>query len=317
MKRIEVREHGSEEVLQPAEAGPGEAGPGEAGPGQLRIDIHAAGVNPADTYIRAGNYEFLQPRLPFTPGCDAAGVVTGTGSGVTGFSNGDRVWISTLPGRTLGTYSETIVCDAGLAHKLPGHLSFAEGAALGIPYTTAYRALFQRGRARPGETELVHGASGGVGIPTVQLAAAHGLKVIGTAGTPAGRELVTQCGAVHALDHTAPGYLSRLKDLTDGRGVDLVVEMLANRNLQEDLNVLARNGRVVIVGSRGPVEINPRSLMAAEAVVRGTALWNMGPGDFEETYAALDRLLESRAIRPVVGKQFPLAEAAAAHRFIA
>jgi NADPH2:quinone reductase len=279
--------------------------------------MHAAGVNPADTYIRSGNYEFLKPDLPFTPGCDGAGVVTGTGPGVTAVQNGDRVWVSTLPGRTLGTYAETLVCDAGLVHKLPDHLSFEEGAALGIPYTTAYRALFQRGLAQRGEIVLVHGASGGVGIPTVQLAAARGLTVIGTAGTEEGLELVLRNGAAHALDHTKPGYLSKLADLTDGHGADLVVEMLANKNLQEDLGILARNGRIVVVGSRGPVEISPRSLMVAEADIRGTALWNMAPADFAEAHGALERLLDSGAVRPVIGRRFPLAEAAAAHRFIA
>jgi NADPH2:quinone reductase len=209
-----------------------------------------------------------------------------------------------------------MVCEAGVVHHLPDHLSFEEGAAVGVPYTTAYRALFQRGRALSGEVVLVHGASGGVGLPAVQLAAAHGMTVIGTAGTPAGLELVAQSGATHTLDHTQPGHLARIHELTKGHGVDLVVEMLANRNLQDDMNVLARNGRIVIVGSRGPIEINPRSLMVAEADVRGTALWNMTPADFEEAYAAIDQLLQARAIRPVVGQQFPLAEAADAHRFI-
>jgi len=311
MKRVEIREHGSDDVLRFVEA---EAAP--AGPGQVQVQIHAAGVNPADTYVRAGNYEFLKPELPFTPGYDGAGIVTGTGPGVTHVKNGDRVWVSTIPARTLGTYAQVMVCEAGVVHRLPDHLSFEEGAALGVPYTTAYRALFQRGHALPGEVVLVHGASGGVGLPAVQLAAAHGMTVIGTAGTPEGLELVAQSGATHTLDHTQPAYLERIDELTDGHGIDLVVEMLANRNLQDDTGVLARNGRIVVVGSRGPIEINPRSLMVAEADIRGTALWNMTPADFEEAYSAIDKLLQAKEIRPVVGRRFALAEAADAHRFI-
>lgn len=313
MKRIEISELGAEDVLQLVDD---EAVDAEPGPGQVTVEIHAAGVNPADTYVRAGNYEFLKPDLPFTPGYDGAGVVAATGPGVTHVQAGDRVWVSTIPARTLGTYAQTMVCDAGIVHPLPDHLSFEEGAALGVPYTTAYRALFQRGHGTPGEVVLVHGASGGVGIPAVQLAVAHGMKVIGTAGTPAGLELVLQNGAAHALDHTQPGHVAQIRDLTEGRGVDLVVEMLANKNLQEDMDLLASRGRIVIVGSRGPVQVSPRSLMVAEADIRGTALWNMTPADFEDAYSALDKVLRSQAIRPVIGKRFPLAEAAEAHRFI-
>ncbi|WP_162256295.1 NADPH:quinone reductase [Arthrobacter sp. Soil736] len=245
-----------------------------------------------------------------------SGVVAATGPGVTHVQAGDRVWVSTIPARTLGTYAQTMVCDAGIVHLLPDRLSFEEGAALGVPYTTAYRALFQRGRGTPGEVVLVHGASGGVGIPAVQLAVAHGMTVIGTAGTPTGLELVLQNGAAHALDHTQPGHVAQIRDLTEGRGVDLVVEMLANKNLQEDMDLLASRGRIVIVGSRGPVQVSPRSLMVAEADIRGTALWNMTPADFEDAYSALDSVLRSSAIRPVIGKRFPLADAAEAHRFI-
>jgi NADPH2:quinone reductase len=207
-----------------------------------------------------------------------------------------------------------IVGAANESHPgfIVGHQIIGDGGtAVGVA-----AALFQRGRALPGEVVLVHGASGGVGLPAVQLAAAHGMTVIRTAGTPEGLELVAQSGATHTLDHTQPGYLERIDELTDGHGIDLVVEMLANRNLQDDTGVLARNGRIVVVGSRGPIEINPRSLMVAEADIRGTALWNMPPADFEETYSAIDKLLQAKEIRPVVGRRFALAEAADAHRFI-
>ncbi|MHA7286040.1 NADPH:quinone reductase [Arthrobacter sp. MDT3-44] len=283
----------------------------------VTIDIRAIGVNPVDTYLRAGNYEFLTPPLPFTPGYDAAGIISATGDSVSGFVGGGRVWVSTIPARAAGTYARQIRCTPSIVHALPDHLSFDEGAAVGVSYTTAYRALVQRGRAEAGETVLVHGASGGVGTATVQLAHALGLTVIGTASTPGGRELALQLGAEHALDHSARDYLTEARALTGGRGVDLIIEMAADRNLSHDTAVLARNGRIVIVGSRGPVEVSPRALMVNEADVRGTALWNMTPADLHGAYTAIDAFLRHGVIRPVVGEQFALEDAAAAHRAIA
>jgi NADPH2:quinone reductase len=204
-------------------------------------------------------------------------------------------------------------------HPLPEHLSFSEGAAIGVPGATAYRALFQRGRLRPGETVLVHGASGGVGLLTVQWARSHGATVIGTAGTTEGRELVAGAGAHAVLDHSAPGHLDALTELVPelgGRGVDLVVEMLADVNLAADLEHLARYGRVVVVGSRGSLEFTPRLTMAAEADVRGTALWNARPEEWQESLRAVAAALDSRVLRPTVGRALPLEQAAEAHRLV-
>jgi NADPH2:quinone reductase len=311
MRRVEVAAYGAEEVLRPAEFEPSEPGPRD-----VEIELQAAGVNPADTYLRGGGYEFIDPGLPFAPGFDGAGVVSRVGSAVDALTVGDRVWVCTIPARTVGTYAETLVCDSGVARPLPDSVGFDAGAAIGVPYITAYRALVQRGGARPGETVLVHGASGGVGIATVQVARALGLHVIGTAGTAGGRDLVLSNGARHVLDHRIPGHLDVLRELTDGRGIDLVIEMVAGANLGDDIDALARGGRIVIVGSRGPVEILPRGLMVAEADIRGTALWNMSPSDFAEAFDAIGAWLAAGAIAPVVGRVLPLAEAAEAHRLI-
>jgi NADPH:quinone reductase len=311
MRRIEVARFGDEEVLQLIyDASP----PAVPPPGHVQIAVDAAGVNPADTYIRAGKYEFLVPALPFTPGFDAAGTVIGLGDGVTSHRVGDRVWVSLIPGRTIGTYTTTLSCAAELAHPLPDHFTFAQGAAIGVPFVTAHRALIQRGNARRGERVLIHGASGGVGIPTVQMAVDHGMTVIGTASTPEGLDLVLAAGAHHVLNHSEPDHFDHVRDLTEGDGVDVIVEMRADLNLGDDPIALAESGRIVIVGARGPVTIAPRRLMVAEADVRGTALWNMTPEDFDEAHRAIQQLFEAGSIKPFLGPVLDLAEAAEAHR---
>ncbi|HET7057511.1 MAG TPA: NADPH:quinone reductase, partial [Nitrospiraceae bacterium] len=208
-------------------------------PGQVVVRVHAVGVNPVDAYIRAGLYNREAP-VPYTPGSDAAGVIEAVGEGISKIKVGDRVYTA---GTITGAYAESALCTLSQVHPLPERISFAQGAALYIPYATAYRALFQRAQARAGETVLVHGASGGVGIAAVQIARAAGLTVIGTAGTDRGRQLVLEQGAHHVLDHRAADYLTQIHALTDARGVDVILEMLANANLGKDLGVLAKQGR--------------------------------------------------------------------------
>ncbi|HET8654847.1 MAG TPA: NADPH:quinone reductase [Longimicrobiaceae bacterium] len=307
MKAIRVAETGGPGVMRVEEVPDPRPGPGE-----LLLRVHAAGVNPVDAYKRSGRYGTL-PELPYTPGSDAAGVVAAAGEGVTRFRAGDRVYTDH---RATGAYAEYLVCASDHAHPLPGSASFAEGAALGVPYATAYRALFLRGGARAAESVLVHGATGGVGTAAVQLARATGLVVVGTGGSEEGRQEVLRQGAQHVLDHHEPGYLDRLMELTDGRGVDLILEMLANVNLGRDLGVLAKRGRVVVVGSRGAVEIDARNLMGRDADVRGITLFNDTPEEIRETHAALFAGLENGTVRPVIAEEFPLAEAPRAHEAV-
>jgi NADPH2:quinone reductase len=196
---------------------------------------------------------------------------------------------------------------------LPDTLSYQQGAAMGVPYATAWRALFMRAHARPGETVLVHGASGGVGIGAVQMARACGMRVIGTAGTDAGLTLVREQGAHEVLNHHEPDYLQKLMPLTGGRGVDVVLEMLANVNLDRDLDIIAPRGRIVVIGNRGRVEIDPRKAMGKDAAVIGMLLFNTPPEELREIHAGLGAGLERGTLKPVVGKQFPLADAPKAH----
>lgn len=284
----------------------------QPGTGQVLVRMHAVGVNPVETYIRAGTYA-LKPALPYTPGNDGAGVVEQVGADVNEFKPGDRVYVA---GSISGTYAEFALCNTAQVHPLPANVSFAQGAAMGTPYATAYRGLVQRAKARPGETVLVHGASGGVGTAAVQLARARGMRVFGTAGSDAGRKLARKQGAHEVFDHRAPDHFIQIMKATTGRGVDVIVELLANVNLGKDLTILAKGGRVAIVGSRGRVEIDPRDAMQRDADLRGMAMANTPPEDLASIHAALVAGLENGTLRPVIGKEFPLADAADAHRAV-
>jgi NADPH2:quinone reductase len=307
MKSIVVHEFGGPDVMKlDTVADP------VAGAGQVVVRVRAAGVNPVDTYIRNGAHA-VRPPLPYTPGMDGAGEIESVGADVTGFAPGDRVYIaSPRP----GTYSEKMVCPAAKVHHLPKAATFGQGAALGVPYSTAYRALFQRGRAKAGETVLVHGATGGVGIAAVELARSRGLRVLGTGGTDRGLDAVREHGADLLFNHGAPGYADEILKATGGRGVDLIVEMLANVNLDRDLGLLARRGRVVVVGNRGRIEINPRDAMGRDADILGMMVFNANEDEEREIHAALAAGLASAALRPIVSRELPLADAARAHEAV-
>ncbi len=298
MRAIRVTEFGDPEVLVLRDV-PDPVPVGD----EVLVKVQAVGVNPVDTYVRSGNYAGLPP-LPYTPGSDAAGVLA---------DGGARVYVAGALG---GTYAEYALCRPDQVHPLPDDISYAQGAALGVPYATACRALFQRGRAVAGETLLVHGASGGVGLAAVQFALHAGLKVVATAGSEAGGELIANQGKVRVLDHRDPAHAAAAFALTGERGFDLVLEVSAHLNLGEDLKLLAQGGRVVVVGSRAPVEIDPRDLMSHDGAVLGMLLFNASPAELAEAHAAIGAGLRSGALRPVVGREFPLADAARAHRHV-
>lgn len=303
MKAIRVHHFGDPDVLKLEEVPTP-----SVGAGQVLVKVQAIGVNPVETYQRSGSNPAIQ--LPWTPGMDAAGVVEAVGEGVTGLQRGDRVYTSDT---LTGSYAEFALCNQASVHRLPANLSFPQGAAINIPYATAYRALYHRARALAGEVVLIHGASGGVGVAATQMARAAGLKVIGTGGTDAGRKLVAEQGAHHVVDHRDAGYLERILQLTGGRGVDIILEMLANVNLGKDLTVLAKHGRVIVIGSRGNVEITPRELMKRDADIRAMTLFNASASELAGIHAALGAGLENGTLRPVVSREMRLADAAKAH----
>lgn len=307
MKAIRVHEFGGPEVLKHEEV----PTPKPAA-GQVLVRIHAAGVNPYDTYMRAGTYA-VKPPLPYTPGSDAAGVIEAVGDGVKKVKLGGRVYTA----KTIsGAYAEYALALEEQVHTLPDKIGFGQGAGVWVPYGTAYYALHHSAQARPSETVLVHGASGGVGSAAVQMARAMGLTVYGTAGTQKGLDLAKREGAHQVFDHGKAGYHEEISKATGGRGVDVILEMLANVNLSNDLKLLATNGRVIIIGNRGEITINPRDLMLRRASARGFTLWAMTAAEEAEIHAGLIAGLENGTLRPIVGKELPLAEAARAHKEI-
>jgi NADPH2:quinone reductase len=306
MKTIRVHKFGGPEVMT-LEPMPDP----QPGHNQVLIRVRAIGVNPVETYLRSGSNPALP--LPYTPGTDAAGEVLAAGDSVRGLPVGARVYISDT---LTGAYADLTLCEASDVHPLPEKISFAQGAAVNIPCATAWRALFQRARAVPGETVLIHGASGGVGNAAIQLARAAGLTVIATAGTPAGGQLVRQLGAHFVLDHHTPDYLKEVATLTDGHGADIILEMLANVNLARDLSALAINGRVIVIGSRGKIEIDPRETMKRDAEIRGMLLFNVSEKEKHAIHAALGAALENGVLKPVIACELPLSQAARAHQQI-
>lgn len=303
MRIVEVHNFGQPEVLQIFERDiPA------AGPGSVVVQLRAIGINPVETYIRAGTYPAL-PELPYIPGGNGAGIVHALGKGTQGFNIGQRVYIAS----NHGTYAEYCCLPQEDVYPLPQNASFEQGAAIGTPAATAYRALFIRGQGKPGEKVLIHGASGSVGQAAVQLGLAAGMQITGTAGTEEGRELIAQYGAV-ALPHgEAPTVRLRKPGL---KGFDLILEMLANKNLETDLALLAPGGRVVIIGSRGRIEIDPRATMAKETDIRGLAMANSSPQELKLTHRALYEAMEKGSLQVEISKAFPLELAAEAHHLV-
>jgi NADPH2:quinone reductase len=306
MKAIRIHQFGGPEVMQLKNV----PDP-DPGPTQVVIHVRAIGVNPVETYLRSGSNPKLP--LPYTPGTDATGEVASVGAAVRDLQPGTRVYTS---GSLTGAYSSITLCEEADVHPLPDKSTFSEGAGVNIPFATAYRALFQRGRAVPGETVLIHGASGGVGTAAIQLARAAGLRVIGTVGSEKGAHLARSLGADHVLNHRQPDYLAQLMQLTRNQGVDLILEMLANVNLGKDLTILAKQGRVVVIGSRGKVEVDARDAMTRDADIRGMFLFNINAAEKRAIHAALRAGLDNGTLKPIINLELPLAEAARAHQLV-
>ncbi|MFA5087498.1 MAG: NADPH:quinone reductase [Candidatus Omnitrophota bacterium] len=279
---------------------------------QVLIDVRAIGVNPVDTYIRSGLYP-VKPNLPYTPGFDAAGFVKAIGRGVKNAKINERVYVF---GSVTGTYAQEVVCLDSQIYPLPKNISFEQGASLGIPYTAAYCALWGKARPKAGETVLIHGASGGVGIACIQFAKKYGLKIIGTVGTDKARDLLGQLGARDVVNHHSSDFFDNIMKITRGEGVDIIMEMRADLNLDQDLRLLKKRGRIVVVGCRGSVTINPREAMSRDAMIIGMSVMNVPAAGLRRIHSVIQEGLMSGGLRPVVGKCLPLADAALAHKVI-
>lgn len=300
MQAIQVQTFGEPEVLRLQEV------PTPVpGPGQVLVRIRAAGVNPVETYQRSGAYDPL-PDLPYIPGSDGAGAIAAVGPDVEGLREGERVFVTRA-----ATYAQYALCRPQQVHSLPDSLSFAQGAALGVPYLTALHALAVAG-CRSGERLLVHGGSGGVGTGAIQAAVRVGALVAASAGTPEGKQLVLRLGARAAVGH---GDCEAAEEALGGP-LDVILEMAAHRNLGSDLRHLAPGGRVVVIGSRGPVEINPRDLMRCSGAIRAFQLPRLSEDALGRVERELARGLRDGSLCPAVGRTFPLALAPEAHRAV-
>ena len=277
---------------------------------QVLVRIAAAGVNPVDTYMRSGNHAHA-PRLPYTPGKDGAGVVEKVGPEAGRFSIGGRVYTA---GSITGTYAEFALCEETELGILPENVTFEQGAGIWTPYATSYRALFQKARLTQGEIVLVHGASGAVGLAAVQWAKHLGAIVIGTASSADGRQLVKNNRADAVFDHTDPGHFEEIREFTNGKGVDVIVEMLANANLERDFECLAMFGRIVVVGNRGSIQFTPRLAMTKDATIFGMSLFNSTRPDVDDIHAAIFDGLSNGFLSPIVRESIPLSDAARSHR---
>lgn len=305
MRAVVVTEYGEPEVLVDREIHiPA------VGPGRILIRLMAAGVNPVDAYMREGSNEY-RPILPFTPGMAGAGIIEDVGEGMIGYEIGERVYIA---GSVSGTYAEYCICSPGQIFPLPARLGWAEAACLGVPYFTAARALFTKGRITEGDSVLIHGASGGVGLACLQLAAGRALRVFGTAGSDAGMSLVLRNGAEACFDHNEEGHCERIKEASEG--IDLIVEMLANANLNNDITTLAVGARIVVVGSRGRIDFSPRDLMNGEYTLIGTRI-TLANLEEKASYAKLiEEGVEGGRIKPRVRAEFALEDSYRAHRML-
>jgi len=275
-------------------------------PNQILIRVHAAGVNPVDTYIRSGTYGAL-PETPFVTGKDGAGIVEEVGIQVADVKPGDRVWFAF----SNGSYAE--YCTTTSAFQLPSKINFEQGASLGTPYCTAHRALFDKAKVKPGDQILIHGASGAVGLAAIQLARSAGCTVIGTAGTEDGLKLIKEMGVEFAANHRAADYQQILSEKYP-KGFNVILEMLANVNLQRDLELVAVKGTIVVIGSRGPIEIQPRLTMMKECIVTGMALQSASKEELAQSAKEINDGIEKGVIKPVVAKRFPLDKAGDAQR---
>ncbi|MGY2876997.1 NADPH:quinone reductase [Marmoricola sp. URHA0025 HA25] len=287
---VEVRD-----VSEPAAGGP-------FGP-QVLVDVHAVGTSFPDLLLSKGEYQ-LKPDLPFTLGVDFAGVVRSAPEG-SGLSAGDRV-AACLPH---GGAAETVALGPDSVFPLPDRLSFAQGAAIPMNYLTAQFALKERGHVVEGETVLVHGAAGGVGTATIQVAKGYGARTVAVVSTEEKAEVAGRAGADDVV--LADGFLASVKELTGGRGVDLVMDVVGGDLFTDSLRALAPQGRLLVVGfTAGAIpEVRVNRLLLNNVDVRGVG-WGayamVRPGFMAAQWRELEPMMESGIIDPPIGATYGL-----------
>jgi NADPH2:quinone reductase len=284
------------------------ADPPPPGTGEITVRIRARGVQYVDVLMLAGKYQF-RPEPPFIPGGEAAGEVIAVGPKVTGFAVGDRV----MSRHTLGACAEFGNAKAELCDKVPDRMSLESAGVFRGAYSTAYHALLQRGRMQAGEWVLVHGAAGGIGIAAIQVAKLFGAKVIATASTDEKRAACVDEGADHAIDYTG-GFLDTVKELTGGRGVDIVYDPIGGAVSDESLRALAWCGRLLILGflGGGPTNIRSNYLLIKGIDAVGVRIGGLNEANPELAIAnmrELTRLAGEGKLRPRISHRLPLEKA--------
>jgi putative PIG3 family NAD(P)H quinone oxidoreductase len=310
VKAIVVETPGDPEVMHLAEV------PDPApGPGEVLVRAHATAVNRADTLQRRGLYP-PPPGASEIIGMEVAGEVEALGEGVEGWRPGDRV-MALLSG---GGYAEQVAVPAGQLMPVPAGLSWTDAAAIPEVFLTAHDNLVTRGRLAAGETVLIHGGGGGVGTAAIQLARRAGARVLVTAGSPAKLEFSRGLGADAGINHREEDFPSRVRELTGGRGADLILDVMGASYLARNLDALAPDGRLVIIGMQGgtTAEIDLNQLLRRRLTVMATTLRGRSVEQKAEIVRRFveDALpgFEDGSLRPVVDRVLPLAEAPAAHR---
>ncbi len=283
-----------------------------AGPGEVVIDVKAVGCNFFDILITEGKYQ-VKPELPFSPGAEVAGIVRTLGEGVSRFSVGDRV--SAL--LEYGGFTSTVAAPEARVFPIPSEMTFEEAAALGLVYQTSYVGLVNRARLEAGETLLVHAAAGGVGLAAVQLGVALGAKVIGTAGTTEKLALVKQHGAHEVINYREEDWVERVKELTAGRGADVIYDPVGGDTFDLSTKCIAFEGRILIIGfasGRIPSAKMNRVLVKNFSLVglHWGLYFKKNPQVIQEAQEAIVRLHSMGKIAPLVSATHPLCDADAA-----
>lgn len=280
------------------------------GKGQVRVAIHASGVNFPDTLIIQGKYQF-KPEMPFAPGHEVAGDVTEVGEGVTGFKKGDRV--IGMTGH--GGYADEVVVDVGSLLKMPDNMSYIDGAAFTMTYGTSYYALKQRGELKPGETLLVLGAAGGVGLAAVELGKLMGAKVLAAAGSDEKLELTKKYGAEGLINYSKEKIRDRVKEMTDGKGADVIYDAVGGDAFDEAIRCINWLGRLLVIGfASGRIPSLPANLALLKSCdVRGVfyGAWRArDPKDSAQNFKEMLSWYEQGKLKPHVSMTFPLEKAA-------
>ncbi len=307
MKAIVCEAFGGPEVLAYRDV----PDPQPPGPDEIQVRIEARGVQYVDVLMLAGKYQF-RPDPPFIPGGEAAGTVVAVGADVTQFRVGDRV----MSRHTLGACAELGNAKAALCDPVPEGMSIEAAGVFRGAYSTAYHALLQRGRMKQGEWVLVHGAAGGIGIAAIQVAKQFGGKVIATASTDEKRQACLEEGADHAIGYHG-GFLDAVKQLTGGRGVDIVYDPIGAEVAEESLRCLAWCGRLLILGflGGGPTNIRSNYLLIKGIDAVGVRIGGLNEADPALAIAnakALAELAAQGKLKPRISHRFPLSQAAEA-----